>query len=170
MKRLYFVRHGESELNRQRLFTGHTDAVLTNHGREQARLAGQQTDVTFDLILSSPLVRALETAQIIAAETSYPTVHILTNPLFMERKLGLLEGRSLDEFNEDTASFDGMESIEEFLQRARSGLAYLQELDAENILLASHGAFARAFQAAMKPGSNYADFSEPANAVILQFI
>jgi len=170
MKRLYFVRHGESELNRQRLFTGHTDAPLTDRGREQARLAGRQADATFDLVIASPLIRALETAQIIAAETGYPTARILTNPLFMERGLGLLEGRSTDEFDEDTADFDGMESIEDFLRRARSGLAFLQDLEAENILIASHGAFARALQTAVKPGSNYADFSEPANAVIIQFI
>ena len=170
MKRLYFVRHGQSEYNRRRLYTGQTDVPLTDRGREQARLAGRQTDAAFDLIVASPLSRALETAQLIAAEIGYPPDRILTNPLFMERGLGLLEGRSNDEIDEDTAGFDDMESIEDFLQRARSGLAFLRGLPAENILLASHGAVARALQAALAPGSSYADFSEPANAVIVQLV
>jgi len=170
VKRLYFVRHGESELNHQQIYSGHIDTPLTERGREQARLAGQETSLTFDLILSSPLVRALETAQIIATATGYPTAQILTNPLFIERGLGQLEGQPNDETDDDSADFAGMEPIETLLLRARASLVLLRELKADKVLLVSHGAFGRALQAALSPDSQYADFSELDNAVILQFI
>lgn len=170
MRHLYFVRHGESKFNQQRLHTGQTDTPLTEHGREQARRAGRKASRSFDLIISSPLVRALETAQLIATGINYPLEQITTNPIFMERSLGSLEGRSLDEVNEDNARSSGMESIAALLERARFGLFYLQSLDDDDILLVSHGSFARALQAAISIGGSYSDYIEPPNAEIIQLI
>src|SRR5882762_6928889 len=99
MKYLYFCRHGQSQLNLERIYAGQTDTPLTDLGREQAKLAGDRADgIQPDLIVSSPLVRALETAQIIAGEIGYPLGKIATNDIFKERSLGSLEGKSWDEY------------------------------------------------------------------------
>jgi broad specificity phosphatase PhoE len=59
------VRHGETEWTRSGRHTGSTDIPLTDHGREQARAAGERiAALSFALILSSPLSRALDTARL----------------------------------------------------------------------------------------------------------
>src|SRR5581483_5723923 len=75
MKKLYFIRHGESVSNVERWHAGRIDTPLTERGRQQAREAGKKAKAQklhFDLIVSSPLSRALETARIIAKEIGYP--------------------------------------------------------------------------------------------------
>ena len=171
MKHLYFVRHGESELNARRMHAGQIDTPLTTRGREQARAAGAQAKaIALDLIVSSPLSRALETAQTIASSIGYPLDRIMVNPRFMERSIGSLAGYSWDEIDEDAAEFPDMETKEQLIARARSALRFLRSLPEDNILLVSHGAFSRALRTAINQGSNYADFSEPANATIVKFI
>ena len=65
MIELILLRHGQSEGNLARIFQGQLDYPLTDKGREQARAARERLgDYTPDLLLSSPLKRAYETAQI----------------------------------------------------------------------------------------------------------
>ncbi|MGH7240305.1 MAG: histidine phosphatase family protein, partial [Candidatus Saccharimonadales bacterium] len=67
MKQLYFVRHGESKLNKDRLYSGQIDTLLTEEGRRQAEVMSREIkDLQIDCIATSPLQRALETTQIIA--------------------------------------------------------------------------------------------------------
>ena len=69
------LRHGESEGNISGVLQGQTDYPLTKTGIEQAqRLAStwKAQDVKFDLIISSPLLRASQTAQIIATNLGSP--------------------------------------------------------------------------------------------------
>ena len=62
------VRHGETDWNRERRFQGHADVSLNGAGRGQARkLADALADESFTAAYSSPLRRALETAEIVAA-------------------------------------------------------------------------------------------------------
>ncbi len=67
---IYFVRHGESQNNVEGVFAGQrNDSQLTEKGKKQARAAGkefQDKRVRIDRIISSPLKRALGTAEIIA--------------------------------------------------------------------------------------------------------
>src|SRR2546430_15771723 len=63
----YFVRHGESEGNAARVFTGQTDSPLTARGRQQAAaVADELAKVRFDRIISSDLSRTRDTAEVIA--------------------------------------------------------------------------------------------------------
>ena len=67
--RFYFVRHAESTGNIMRIAQGRADMPLTENGRRQAAVAARWfADQQVDLILTSPLSRASQTAQIIAAE------------------------------------------------------------------------------------------------------
>ncbi len=168
MKQLYFVRHGESELNARHVFAGQTDTPLSGLGREQAQAAGIHAKLLhFDVIVSSPLKRALETAQLIAKEIAYPLDNIRENDIFKERSLGALEGQSWDEVDENHATAAGIETWETLLVRAQSGLAYLQAIEDDIVLLVGHGSFVRALQTAIDPLGSY---PEPPNARIVQLI
>jgi broad specificity phosphatase PhoE len=166
MKHLYVCRHGESELNALGRYAGQTDTPLTSHGRSQAHTAGKQAkELALDQIVASPLVRALETAQIIAREINYPPERIVTNRVFMERSLGELEGEAWDESPEDPALYLGIESEAKLNARAKAALHFLRKLDADNVLLVSHGTFLMALKRAL--GGELAE--ELPNAHIVEF-
>ncbi len=66
---LYLVRHGETNLNKERIFQGHLDPELSPLGREQAkRLALRLKDEKIEAFYSSDLMRACQTASAIAAK------------------------------------------------------------------------------------------------------
>lgn len=168
MKHLYFVRHGESVRNVQHIFAGQFDTLLTDHGREEAEIAGGRAKhIHIDLIVSSPLSRALETAQIIARAVGYPAEKILVDEAFKERSLGTLEGKSWDEYAEEADATNGAETDDELLVRARKGLEFLRSLPAENVLLVGHGSFSKALRTAIDPSHGY---DEPENAQIVQLL
>lgn len=155
-------------LNVQRTFAGQLDTPLTDLGREQARQAGIQAQTLgIQVIVSSPLSRALETAQIIAQAIDYPAADITVNDLFKERFLGSLQGRPWDTFDEAATTDNGAETDEALLERARTGLALLQEIEADTVLLVSHGSFSKALRKAIDLRNIY---DEPANAEIVQLI
>lgn len=155
MKQLYFIRHGVSEMNKLKRWSGHIDTPLAPEGHEQAKKAGLQATeqgLRFDIIISSPLQRAHHTAQHIATHTGYPHEKIVVHDLFKERHFGSLEGMPaftlgttkylLDEAAID--SQDNAESLKDLQKRADKAYAYLQNLDNDVILVVAHGAFGRA--------------------------
>jgi len=99
---LYLVRHGESEWNVLRLTQGQTmQPRLTSRGREQARQAAQRiaddlaaSGLGADLVLTSDLARAVETAEILADVLG---CELQLDARLREQHLGTLEGRSYDE-------------------------------------------------------------------------
>jgi uncharacterized phosphatase len=148
MKKLYFIRHGLSEMNKSGHYAGSTDTPLTDEGRQQAKLAGRNAKhLNIDLIVSSPLSRALETAQIIAEEIGYQKNKILMSSLISERSWGDWEGQPFRPIGED--EFDKVpnsEKANDLLKRAGQALRYLESLDSESILVVSHGTFGRALR------------------------
>jgi broad specificity phosphatase PhoE len=84
------VRHGLTELNRDKRVGGRYDAPLIEEGRRQAREANESFDSTpFDVVISSPLSRALETAEIIAG---VKREDIVVEEECTERSFGEMEG------------------------------------------------------------------------------
>ena len=68
-QRIFLIRHGETEFNRLGVFRGRYEVDLNDAGRRQAgEIAQALKDEKIDFLLSSPLVRATETAAIIAGE------------------------------------------------------------------------------------------------------
>ncbi len=90
IKNVWIFRHGETDWNRERRLQGHTNTPLNAQGRLQARgLARQLKPLDIDLILSSDLERALDTAREIARWTRAPLVVL---PALRETGLGKAEG------------------------------------------------------------------------------
>lgn len=154
MKRLFYVRHGETEMNVANLLSGIIDTPLTRNGIQQAIKTGQDIKSnlpSIDLIICSPLERAYETARLIAQEIGYPTSNIKKSDLLVERTYGVLEGTSNAHFMKpgnyhELDAVEGSETIEELQVRAAKAFEYIRLLDYDNILVVAHNAFGRAFR------------------------
>jgi broad specificity phosphatase PhoE len=100
------LRHGESEGNSSGVLQGQADYPLTQSGVEQAQRLAQywkRRQTKFDLIISSPLQRARQTAEIIAEGLG---AGVEIDPGWMERNFGHLQGASLAEIGQDQAQVD----------------------------------------------------------------
>ena len=151
-------------------FSGRTDTPLAPEGIEQAKVAGQQAaSLDIDLIVTSPMERALETAKIMAQQMGYDQSKIVINDLFMEREFGSLEGKKYSK-TRDLEGFDGVETVAQILDRAQQGIDFLNQQQATTILVVSHGATGRALRHLLNPE---APFDYPAgfgNAVIVKLL
>ena len=93
--RLFLVRHGQSDGNAEGRFGGHSPTPLSALGKEQAEATARAlVREKIHHIYSSDLLRAVQTAEPLAAITDLP---IITTPAFRERKVGVLEGLTFDE-------------------------------------------------------------------------
>ncbi len=156
MKRLYFIRHGLSENNKAGRWSGQLDVALLPKGRRQAEQAGvqaRQKGLKFDLIVSSPLQRAYDTACLVAREFDYPTNRIVRDNLFQECGFGVLQGTEYGDlltkyFRDETVVDDyrDVETTAQLFARASQAWSYLQTLPQDSVLLVSHTAFGRALR------------------------
>jgi len=151
MKSYYFLRHGESQGNYERVIQGQADLPLTDKGRNQAQCLADywsSNNSNFDLTISSPLMRAFETAKIISTRLN---VTIQLDPDLMERSFGILEGINgdqvlaqfpkIDYFHPYNFPFDGAETVIDLYIRACKVLKNLVDLPDGKYLIVSHGAF-----------------------------
>jgi broad specificity phosphatase PhoE len=89
------LRHGVTDWNRQGRFQGRTDIPLNDEGISQAQSAARRLQsVPFDRIVSSPLIRAVKTAEIIATISGKP---VTIDADLIECDFGSFEGRSIRE-------------------------------------------------------------------------
>ena len=154
---LLFVRHGETDWNRDGRWQGHSDTPLNDAGREQARrVAGELGDV--DVIYASDLARARETADIIAEHLGGLEVNV--DQRLRERSFGAWEGRTGPEIESDFAEqharwlagtgggADDAEPFDAFGDRVRG---FLEDLLArhteETVLVVAHGGSIRVIHA-----------------------
>jgi broad specificity phosphatase PhoE len=169
MNRLFFIRHGLAQFNVDNLFAGQVDTLLTDEGREQAKAAAtklKNDHISIDVILSSPLSRALETAQIIAKEINYPASKIVETDDLLERSFGELEGTFAPEFfnkhiYKDIDDIPGAETIIALQNRAKKFFNKLEAVEANNILVVGHGAFGRAFIRVSKDEPYLNEYTNP---------
>jgi len=146
---VWLVRHGETEWARLGRHTGRTDIPLTETGRDQARALGRRlAGHAFDLVLTSPLARASETAALAGfAETARP------DPDLREWDYGALEGRLTDDIRVDHPDWtiwrgpwpDG-ETIDEVSARADRVVARVRAAGGD-VLVFAHGHLLRVLAA-----------------------
>ena len=145
--KLYIIRHGESQTNRDKLWTGWLDVPLTELGEEQAKAVRPVIkNLKFDKIYSSDLTRAKKTAEIAIPGCTYETT-----PLLREVALGRLEGTPLGGLSDDSKlsvskngykEFGG-ESYDEIMGRAKEFFDTVAKLDCECVAAFSHAGFLR---------------------------
>lgn len=152
----YIVRHGETDWNVKGLLQGHLGADLNKNGQKQAKkLANKLKNIHFDAIFSSDLIRAKQTAEIIALERK---LAVEATKLLRERTFGPFEGKpyaSLKEFDKTLdrltdeekrthKAHPDMESDEELVGRF---ITFLREVaigyEGKNILVVTHGGMMR---------------------------
>ncbi|MGZ9013948.1 MAG: histidine phosphatase family protein [Burkholderiales bacterium] len=120
----YFLRHGETETNAAGLVAGSLDVDLTARGREQALAAAEAlADEPITGVYTSPLKRARETAEPIAARLRLP-LNVVED--LAERNWGALEGRPRRSRIRGVTP-QGAETIDEFTQRVLCALARIDE-------------------------------------------
>ena len=149
------MRHGETALNVQKVMQGRIDEPLNENGRELARLTGRgMTGIRFDHCISSPLMRAKETAAIILKETGND-IPIELDERIHEISFGIMEGKTLEEMGEEGVRlfrnpflFSGFPRGERISDVCKRTQAFLKELiardDGKTYLVSTHGCSLRA--------------------------
>lgn len=152
MQKLYLVRHGESEWNNLERIQGQKDTFLTFKGEKQAeKIANRLVSEEIDIIYSSDLKRANETANIIGEKLN---LQVTPSEAFREIKFGSWEGLSTEELTEKNSEehfiwlnqphnfkMDGAETLYEVQKRAMNKIdSILKSNPNKNILVVSHGA------------------------------
>lgn len=158
MTELYLIRHGETDWNRQRRVQGRTDIPLNEMGREQARRAGDLlARRTWTAVYSSPLSRARETAELIAARVGLEAVVALDE--LMERDYGAAEGltdREIEERYPGGLRAPGQETREEVGARIVAALDRIaREHPGGRVLVVSHGGAIRSVLNAVDPETRH---------------
>jgi broad specificity phosphatase PhoE len=143
--RLVLARHGETAWSKSGQHTGRTDIPLTDRGREQARRLGSAlAGRTFSRVLSSPLARARETAEIAGFGDK-----LEIDPELQEWDYGIYEGRRRADIVRDepgwtiwTRPIPSGESLDALGERADRVIAALLP-GGGDVLVFSHGHFLR---------------------------
>ena len=163
MSQLTLVRHGQSEWNKQNLFTGWRDPDLTDQGVAEARNAGRALKaegINFTIAFTSELTRAQKTCALLLEEQGQADLQTIRNVALNERDYGDLSGLNKDDAREKWGeeqvhiwrrSFDtpppGGESLKDTAERV---LPYFNNTimpriqAGENVLIAAHGNSLRA--------------------------
>ncbi len=138
---LAFIRHGQTDWNREGRLQGSSDIPLNDTGREQAGEAERMLEAwTWDAVVSSPLSRARETARIVAEGLDLPL-----GPAYdelVERDYGPLEGLPADEAMArwPDRRYPGAEPLDDVVARCLAGLARIDaDHPAQNVVVVCHG-------------------------------
>jgi broad specificity phosphatase PhoE len=150
MSRIYLVRHGTTEWNREEIFRGRVDCALNETGRAEARaVAAYFEGVELDGIFTSPLARAAETAAVIAAGRG---IEVVSDPAFIDLDFGEWQGHALKEVREkypelyrawrkrpQEVTFPGGENLDQVRERAWEGLLKVARENPErSVVIVSH--------------------------------
>lgn len=161
MKKLYLLRHGQTEFNVKKLVQGRCDSPLTDLGRKQAGMAAawlKAHNVVPDKVVSSPLGRAMDTARLVACELLGPDAAVEPCEGIIERSYGTFEEGPHDALptdvwdpGEDLIPFggEGSHALQERMVATLTNL--MSAKDTETLLAVSHGSASRQFIKAAAP-------------------
>lgn len=184
---MILVRHGQSTANAEGIWQGKLDFPLSDAGREQARLAGKAlSSAKLDAIYASPLLRAYETAQLIAYEANFEG-EVTSDAGLMERAGGLLEGTTREERKarmpelteklatlpeEERWSVVNAETDQEVLKRFGEAMSGIRSTHGggSRVLVVSHGGAMRAFLRSLFGPDVLPDSQRTPNASITRLI
>jgi len=140
---IYIIRHGQTELNSRQVLQGRSDHPLNEAGVQQARQARDRLKVVrFSHVFTSPLIRAIQTAEIVA-----PYAKPVIDERLIEMDSGPYEGADLKNLPQEVIAFfrdfvhvpapKGMEQLDSVVRRAGEFLEEIRSLDGD-ILISTH--------------------------------
>jgi broad specificity phosphatase PhoE len=154
---LLLARHGETDWNRDGRWQGLSDTRLNDLGREQAEALAAELDDAVDVVYSSDLARARETAEIVAARLG---LEVRLDPRLRERGFGAWEGLTTAEIENRFAESHrrwragegaGAEDAEPFAAFAARIHAFLEDAvrqhPGQTVLVIAHGGSIRVIHA-----------------------
>lgn len=147
---LYCVRHAESVFNSEGRIQGQSDPPLSEYGLNQAHAIGEAfRNIQVEAVFSSPLLRAFQTAEPIAAALGKP---IETDDRLKELNAGIFQGKIwneiLQEFPSEASKWKsrdpefripGGESRLQLMQRGKEALEHIHSQKFASIVLVAHG-------------------------------
>lgn len=158
---IYIIRHGQTELNHANVLQGRSDYPLNENGIVQAKEAGQwlvNQGIVFSHVYSSPLKRAVRTAELIA-----PGKPVVIDERLIEMDYGPYEGMDLSDPPPEIIPFfsdfvnnpapEGMEPLSAVVQRIGAFLEEIKELPG-NILISTHAIAMKGALEYLTPDSN----------------
>ena len=162
---IYLTRHGQTLWNIEKRLQGRGNSPLTGEGIERAKeLRDRIKDIHIDVIYSSPIERALTTANIIKGDKS---IEVITDDGLMEMCFGDYEGKITDEVMKENPNWDislimkgnteltapNGENLAEVRDRvARSMNKIIEENRGKTILIVAHGITLKAIMYYFKDG------------------
>ena len=155
---IYIIRHGQTELNKRKIIQGRSDHPMNDAGIAQAKQAADKLrGVSFNTVYSSPLVRAIQTAKIIA-----PDAAPIIDERLVDMDYGPYEGTRIDELPSEAVAFfrdvrnpapEGMEHIGSVMRRAGT---FLEDRcrTGGNILIVTHAIVMKGLLDCLASGSS----------------
>lgn len=148
--KITFIRHGETEYNRQKRIQGKSNIMLNDVGRRMVHhLKDKIKEEHYDICFTSPLISAMETAMILVGDR----VEIVRDSRLIERNLGNIEGKTIEYYDPKkywdyslNCGDEGVEKIKDLFQRCEEFITFLEKnYENKSILIVSHGATIRVF-------------------------
>jgi broad specificity phosphatase PhoE len=159
------VRHGKTGFNAARRYAGSIDISLSQEGIRDCKAAVKKLEgVKFDVVVTSTLRRAIETAEILAGSSK----NMVKSKLCVERNFGIFEGKTWDEVQDihppvlyitvgndlHSVNPQGSEPFEDVWMRAKKFRNYLfHYYRGKKILVVSHGVFLQMFHGVLRGSS-----------------
>ncbi len=153
----YFIRHGEIDSNRRKIYSGRSEESLNSTGREQVKATCDElSNLQIDAFYSSPLNRTRQTADIIAGQLGR-TNSIHVDECFNELKMGPWEGMPEEDVarqfpeewatwnkSPDSLAIDGRETLLELQNRVLQGMREIERTGNHgSVLVVTHVAIIR---------------------------
>lgn len=153
---IYVARHGRTQMNELGVVNGEVDEPIIGIGIEQAKVLANQIPNTVTQIYCSPLIRAVQTSEIISEATGLP---ISVNDNLREVSMGDLSGKAWEDMPDGqtlkrkhrSVSFDyrehGGESVDDARKRLMSAISEIQQAHEDHeALIITHGGIIRILQ------------------------
>ena len=163
-RHIYMVRHGETDMNRNKRLQGRIDCELNNKGIADAKASYElfrAAGISFDKVYSSPLKRAVKTAEIISGGKD-----VIPEPLIIEMDFGSYEGIHYSGIDEPMWDFfhdpenapapDGVEHTSQLTDRTGRFIERLLNEEDENVLIVTHGIALRSLLRNLSDGADKA--------------
>lgn len=148
---IYFVRHGQTDWNKDGYLQGQSDIELNEEGLRQAEIVKEALrDIPLDKLICSPLKRTRKTAEVISEGRHLPMIE---DARLIERNFGELEGKHRSYWKDisfwelDSDAGHGIEPMEQLFDRIYRFLdEIIEEAVDRNILIVAHGGVSIPYQ------------------------